>query len=209
MKKSSALIGLMIVSSSSSAAWAGGFSHPTFHFHPSSGGSHFSQVHPRRAEVLGRDRNLNNNINADRGHLGGQYNHLESQDRSIRAQEQRDARQNGGYITKGQQGQLNREENALRNETKYDNTNNSFVQNHPRRAEVLARDSNLNYKINKDEGNLGGHYQQLENKDRSIQRQEQTDARENGGYITKAEQTQLNHEENHLNNQIKRDDSGF
>jgi hypothetical protein len=167
----------------------------------------FRENHPRRAEVLGRDRNINRRINNDYGHLGGNFGHLKGQDRQIAMQEQRDARQNGGFITKGQQGQLNREENSLSKETFFDNKNNKFVQNHPRRSEVLGRDANLNYAINKDEGHLGGNYGALEKEDRGIQRQEQQDARANGGYITKGEQHQLNQEESSLRNQIRQDNT--
>src|SRR5262249_35337740 len=73
----------------------------------------FAGMHPRRAEVLGRDARIDARINNDYGHLGGHYGQLEREDNSIRRQEQRDARTNGGYITRGQQVQLNREENAL------------------------------------------------------------------------------------------------
>jgi hypothetical protein len=167
----------------------------------------FAQNHPRRAEVLRRDNHINNRINNDYGHLGGKYGHLEHQDYSIRRQEQQDAKQNGGYITKGQQGQLNREENSLSKETYFDNKNNSFVKNHPRRSQVLSRDANLSYNINKDEGHLGGNYNKLEGEDKSIARQEQRDARQNGGHITTQEQGHLNREENRLNNQIRHDDT--
>lgn len=167
----------------------------------------FAHQHPRRAEVLRRDNHINNRINQDKGHLGGKYGHLEHQDASIRNQEQRDAHRNGGYITKGQQGQLNREENSLSKETFFDNKNNKFVENHPRRAEVLGRDANLNYSINKDEGHLGGNYGKLEHEDRSIAHQEQVDARQNGGYITHQEQHQLNQEENGLRSQINQDNT--
>jgi hypothetical protein len=78
------------------------------------GGGTFAQNHPRRAEVLGRDNNLNNSINQDRGQLGGNYQALKTDDRSIRQQEQADARANGGYITGTQKQQLNQEENQLR-----------------------------------------------------------------------------------------------
>ncbi len=80
-----------------------------------------------------------------------------------------------------------------------------FANRHPRRAEVLGRDNNLNNRINANKGNLGGHYGQLKAEDRAIRRQEQRDARNDGGHITKGEQAHLNREENHLNNQIKRD----
>ena len=73
----------------------------------------FAQNHPRRAEVLGRDRCINNRINANKGNLSGHYGQLEREDASIRRQEQRDAHMNGGYITKGEQAHLNREENRL------------------------------------------------------------------------------------------------
>jgi hypothetical protein len=61
----------------------------------------------------------------------------------------------------------------------------TFAQNHPRRAEVLHRDKNVNSRINANKGNLNGHYGQLKREDASVHRQEQRDARINGGYITK------------------------
>ncbi len=80
-----------------------------------------------------------------------------------------------------------------------------FQRNHPRRAEVLHRDNREQNRISRNYGNLGGHYGQLSREDRGIRRQEQRDARMNGGHITKGEQRQLNREENHLNRQINRD----
>ena len=82
----------------------------------------------------------------------------------------------------------------------------NFWHNHPRRAEVLRRDNNINREINHDRGDLGGHYGQLKAEDRAIRWQEQRDARMDGGHITRGEQRQLNREENHLQNQIRRDD---
>lgn len=80
-----------------------------------------------------------------------------------------------------------------------------FWNNHPRRAEVLKRDNNLNRQLQADKGQLGGNYRRLENEDRSIRRQEQRDARCDNGHITRGEQRQLNREENHLQRQINRD----
>ncbi|HEY9676677.1 MAG TPA: hypothetical protein V6C76_01650 [Drouetiella sp.] len=84
------------------------------------GGGNFATNHPRRAEVLGRDNGLNQEINADRGNLSGNYRHLEHEDQAIRNQEQADARANGGFITQGQQNQLNREENRVQNQINRD-----------------------------------------------------------------------------------------
>jgi hypothetical protein len=81
----------------------------------------------------------------------------------------------------------------------------SFAQNHPRRAEVLQRDRNINNKINADKGQLHGHYRQLKQEDKSVHRQERQDKRMNGGHITKGEQRQLNHEENQINRQVRHD----
>jgi hypothetical protein len=83
-------------------------------------GGNFAENHPRRAEVLGRDNHLNNVINQDRGDLGGNYSALKTDDRSIRQQEQADARANGGFITPTQQAQLNQEEGQLRSQINQD-----------------------------------------------------------------------------------------
>ncbi|MDR3617076.1 MAG: hypothetical protein P4L53_26200 [Candidatus Obscuribacterales bacterium] len=191
----------------------------------------FQQNHPRRAEVLRRDRNLGGAINRDRGQLGGNYNGLKTEQRGIRQQEQADARANGGFITSQQKQQLNGEENTLRSQVSQDYTGQggalgtgygrggnggwgghagggNFAQNHPRRAEVLGRDNNLNNSINQDRGQLGGNYSALKTDDRSIRQQEQADSRANGGYITQQQKQQLNGEENQLRQQIGQDYSG-
>ena len=76
--------------------------------------------HPRRSEVLGRDNHLNREINRNRGNLSGHFGQLKSEDRSIRRQEQRDFRRNGGYLTRGQQAHLNREENHVQRQINHD-----------------------------------------------------------------------------------------
>lgn len=81
---------------------------------------------------------------------------------------------------------------------------NSFSYHHPRRAEVLRRDNVLNREVNHDYVRLHGHFGQLKHEDWAIRRQEQRDARINGGYITRGQQAQLNREENHVQRQINR-----
>ena len=76
----------------------------------------FQQEHPRRAEVVGRLGNENARIDAGRreGELSpGQARRLRGEDRAIHAEERADARLNGGRITRGEQRQLNRQENRL------------------------------------------------------------------------------------------------
>jgi len=187
----------------------------------------FQQNHPRRAQVLRRDRNIGGAIGRDRGQLGGNYNALRTEQGGIRQQEQADARANGGYITQQQKQQLNGEENTLHSQVRQDYTGQgnafgtgygrggggnagggNFAQNHPRRAEVLGRDNNINNSINQDRGQLGGNYTALKTDDRSIRQQEQADSRANGGYISQQQKQQLNGEENQLRQQIGQDYTG-
>ena len=166
------------------------------------------EAHPRKAEVAKRDRKLAGQMNKDYGGLSGHYNQLQKQDAAIRKQANADMKANGGHLTKAQQKQLNGEENALRSEIKADKgppPKTAFEQNHPRRAEVLHRDSRLNGELNADAGKLGGNDGSLKQQQQSIRQQEQADAKANGGYITKSQQQQLNAEETQLNQEIKAD----
>lgn len=75
----------------------------------------WARHHPRQHEVLAREHHQIHRINRERreGELtGAQARALRSSDRAIARQDHADARANGGYITKQQQRQLNREENA-------------------------------------------------------------------------------------------------
>jgi len=70
--------------------------------------------HPRREQVNSRLANQNRRI--DNGEKTGkltpqQAHQLHREDHAIRTQERADAAANGGHITKGEQRQLNREEN--------------------------------------------------------------------------------------------------
>jgi len=76
---------------------------------------------------------------------------------------------------------------------------------HPRRAEVNHRLHNQNERIKEGlkTGKLTSQQAQaLHQQDRQIRQEERTDAAQNGGHITKAEQKQLNQQENALSNQI-------
>jgi len=77
--------------------------------------------------------------------------------------------------------------------------------NHPRRDEVVDRLHNQNARITQErrEGELTyGQAHRLRSEDRTIFRQEQFDARLNGGHITRGEQHALNQEENVVSHQI-------
>lgn len=89
---------LLTVASAPSMAWGWGWDHG------------------RRAEVLHRDGFLNREINGNYGRLGGNYGRLRAETNAIRNQEQYMAGMNGGYITRGEQRMLNREENSVQHQ---------------------------------------------------------------------------------------------
>jgi hypothetical protein len=94
--------------------------------------NNWKKKHPRRAEVLKRDNRLKNRTqNAEnKGKITqGQANHLEGEEAAIRNQEQADAAANGGHITKGEQRDLNREENKVNRELKRDERRDRRRQN--------------------------------------------------------------------------------
>ena len=76
----------------------------------------FAQKHPRRAEVNHREhhqqKRIANGIKSGRLNAGEAAN-LEGQEAGLKAQERAEVKANGGHLTKGEQQQLNQEENNL------------------------------------------------------------------------------------------------
>lgn len=72
----------------------------------------FAERHPRRAQVNRRERNQQRRIN--KGLKNGQLTQsqakeLRTEEAGIKAQERAEVKANGGYLTKDEQHQLNRE----------------------------------------------------------------------------------------------------
>ena len=91
---------------------------------PASAG--FAQRHPRRAEVNHRFRHQQGRIATGiaTGRLNaGEATHLEGEEAAIKQQERSEVRTNGGYLTKRQQRQLNREQNGVSREIYQDKHN--------------------------------------------------------------------------------------
>ena len=87
-------------------------------------------------------------------------------------------------------------------------TGGKFAVNHPRRNEVNTRVDNQRERINQGLKNgklTGQEAQQLRANDRAIKQQEHADVKANGGYLTRAQQKQINQEEN-ANSQLIRDE---
>ena len=81
----------------------------------------------------------------------------------------------------------------------------TWAQNHPRRAEVNSRLANQNRRIHKEvkEGEMSKSQAAALHKDDHAIRQEERDmASQNGGHITKGEKRVLNQQENGVSQQI-------
>jgi hypothetical protein len=79
----------------------------------------FKKKHPRRAQVLGRDKNIKNKDNAAVA-SGAIDKHqdkvLNKQTNQIHREEQRDAAKNGGKITTAEQNKMNGQEDKVNRE---------------------------------------------------------------------------------------------
>jgi len=83
----------------------------------------------------------------------------------------------------------------------------TWVQHHPRRAEVNARLANQNRRINRElrEGEItGSQARALHRQDQFVRREERFMASQHHGYITRAEQRALNQQENGISREIGR-----
>jgi hypothetical protein len=84
-----------------------------------------------------------------------------------------------------------------------------WAKDHPRQEQVKKRDRHLENKTQnaaKDGKITQAQAQNLEKKEAAINQQRKDEATVNGGYITKGEQKQLNHEENQVNRDLKHDE---
>jgi len=93
---------------------------------PQASADWFSRHHPRRAEVDRREEHQQARIVRGLGNgslAPGEAQQLETQERALRNQEREEVRTNGGYLTKQQTRQLNRDEDALSREIHHDTHN--------------------------------------------------------------------------------------
>jgi hypothetical protein len=169
----------------------------------------WNTTHPRRAEVNHRLANQNGTINRDRadGELShGQARQLHHEDHQIHQEEHDMASRDGGHITRVDQRVLNQQENHVNRQIGRDTGN--FDRTHPRRAEVNDRLANQNRRIDTErrDGDISGaQAAQLHHDDRQIAQEERDMASQDGGHITRSEQTALNQQENVVSRDITRD----
>jgi hypothetical protein len=81
----------------------------------------------------------------------------------------------------------------------------SFAQIHPRRAQITGRFAQMNTRLTGSYGHLGGQYQNLERQSNQYENQMHQDVKANGGYLTKAQQSQFNQDYSKLGQQVSAD----
>jgi hypothetical protein len=169
----------------------------------------FAQVHPRRAQLNGRFAQLNTRMSGSYGQLGGHYQQLQGESNALQSQERQTALANGGHLTRSQQAQFNQQTSALGQQVSADQAQGApsgqWMQNHPRRAQVLNGSAGLNQQLSNDYGSLGGNYVGLEHRDNNIRASAMKQAQANGGYLTTQQQQQLDNRESNLQNSINQD----
>ena len=83
--------------------------------------NNFDANHPRRAEVNSRLRNQNARVDnkvADGKMSKAEGARIHAKDHAIRREERRDAKANGGHITKAEQKHINHQENHVSRQIK-------------------------------------------------------------------------------------------
>jgi len=197
-------------------------------------GSRFADQHPRRDEVNSRvgDQRARVEQAVKSGKLTpSQAKQLLANDQAIKQQEHAEVKANGGFLTKSQQRQINQEENAnsrlIRNDehpaspatavpvsasrpgNPIGAPGSRFAEQHPRRDEVNSRVGDQRARIA--EGLKSGKLTPTEAKqllanDQAIKQQEHAEVKANGGFLTKSQQRQLNHEESADSRLIRKDE---
>ena len=176
---------------------------------PSFAARNFQENHPRRSQLNGRFAQLNSRMSGSYGQLGGQYQKLQGRSNRIQSQARQDAQANGGSLTTAEQGQFNKRFSALGQQVSSAQAQGApsgqWMQNHPRRAQVLNSAAGMNQSLSNDYGNLGGHYVGLEQRDNRIRQSSMRQAKANGGSLTAQEQSQLDNRESNLQTAISQD----
>jgi hypothetical protein len=167
--------------------------------------------HPRVNEVNQREENQQQRIaqGVAAGTLSaGQAGKIEGQEAKIQSQETKDMDGDHGHLTKPEQRQLNREENHVSTEI-YDDKHGlakpTFDPGHPRVNEVTQREDNQQGRIGEGvaAGKLSaGEAAGLEKQENKIQKEKAADMAGDHGHLTKAEQHQLNKQQNHVSHRI-------
>jgi len=168
--------------------------------------------HPRVNEVNQRGENQQQRIaqGVAAGTLNpGQTAKIEGQEAKIQGQEAADMNGDHGHLTQAEQNKLNREENHVSTEI-YDDKHGiakpgNFDPGHPRVNEVTQREENQQQRISQGvaSGKLtAGETAGLEKKEQKIQKEKVADMAGDKGHLTKAEQRQLNKQQNHVSHRI-------
>jgi len=175
---------------------------------PSSGAAQDPQA-PPPGTYQAREQNQQDRIanGIQSGQLtAGETKSLEGQEASLNAQARSDRAADDGHLTAADRSQLNSEQNHLSKEIYTDKHNAATA--HYGNNEVGQRRLNQQDRIANGirNGSLSaGQAAHLEGREQHINQQIHADRAANGGKLTGAEKTQINHEQNGASHAIYRD----
>jgi hypothetical protein len=135
----------------------------------------------------------------------GETANLEKKEAAINKETAADRAANGGKLTPAEKAQVNRQQNRLSNQIYQDKHNASTA--HYGNNQVGQRRENQQDRIAQGikSGQLtAGETAKLENQQKGINHQVAADRAANGGKLTPAEKTQVNHEQNQASRNIYR-----
>ncbi len=136
----------------------------------------------------------------------GETKSLEHQEASLNGQAAADRAADGGKLTAAERGQLNGEQNHLSNEIHTDKTNAATA--HYGDNEVGQRRENQQNRISQGirSGSLSpGEASHLEGREQHINHEVSADRKANGGHLTGAEKSSINHQQNKASHAIYHD----
>ncbi|MFI5349063.1 MAG: hypothetical protein ACHQ2Z_05940 [Elusimicrobiota bacterium] len=170
--------------------------------------------HPRQREVLRRDERERRTLHGlfEKHEITrAQYGEILKQLKTVVREDHADSNDNGGYITKQQQANMNHLLTAIQGEAKTDVGSDKLAKwlgGHPRQAEVLRRDWIAEDRVNTlyKDGKIT-----LQQRDRilielrKVAQEDHADAQANGGFITPEEQAAMNRQEKGIAGQTSKD----
>ncbi|HEY9712987.1 MAG TPA: glycosyl hydrolase, partial [Chroococcales cyanobacterium] len=80
-----------------------------------------------------------------------------------------------------------------------------FDKHHPWRAKVIHNDISLHNQLHQDAGHLDGHYNELDKRIHTLYRDEEREAKNNGGHLTNKEYQHLLARERHIHSDMSKD----
>jgi len=144
---------------------------------------------------------------ADGQLTAGEAANLEKKESQLNQEERTMKAEDNGHLTTADRATLQKQQNNLSNQI-YKDDHNGAVQNSDPNNKVDKRAENQQDRIAQgiNSGKMNaGQAANLEKQEAGINQEAKADRKANGGYLTKQEKAQINHQQNNLSSQIYKD----